>query len=150
MTLSKSLIVAILLIALPLEAGTWISLGVFSTRERATAFAASNRAVVLAEPVAGGGERYRVALGPFVTRAEARRPLVDARVDHPDAWLIERADEPVIDRPVQASRVVALPPASANQPPSENEPPHDRNHEDDEAPRGYGFHELRRTEDRRD
>ena len=144
MKLPKSLAVLGLLFCLSLDAATWISLGVFSSRDRANAFAQAQGAMVLEESVAGGGERFRVVLGPYPSRSAALEPLAEQREAHPDAWLIERSADIVKNRPVPPPGV------AVRQEPKPLEPGTGRNHEDDEAPGGYGFHELRRSENRRE
>ncbi len=143
MTLPKTVALVSLFLCLSFEAATWISLGVFSTRERAMAFAEAKGATILDEPVVGGGYRYRVVLGPYASRNAALEPLAEQRIKHPDAWLIERGGEVAMNSPGPPSRAV-------RQEPKPGQPVSERNHEDDEAPQGYGIHELRRSEDRRE
>ena len=155
----RAITIAILvLVAAPIRATTFISLGVFSTAERANRFAVANEAVVIVEAMADGRERFRVALGPFEERPLAQARLQSVREAHPDAWLIEQESLAIVtpssrldtDRAIDP---VTLPPTEQAMQSIAPERREDdglprRDHEDDKAPRGYGIHELRRSEDR--
>ena len=154
MLISRQIATLFLILLAPTSAAaTWISLGVFSTLERAVVFAEANDADVLMESVEGA-VRFRVAAGPFDTRAAARPALTNQRRSHPDAWLIDYAQQPTVASrsAVRAQEPLPVYPdkAPARATVRQDKYTSRADHEDDEAPRGFGMHELRRSEDRRE